>query len=140
MITAATLDPDTLHTRAQRFYAAQMQRLDERDIEGYAGTFTIDAEFSHTPGRPPSRTRAGIVEDLHEFHRRFADDPMQRRHWVGMIDLALAEDGSIGSTAYCLVVKVRPGQPPEFVSTVVHDVLVEINGKLFTRSRHVSYD
>ena len=140
MITAATLDPDTLHTRAQRFYAAQMQRLDERDIEAYAETFTIDAEFSHTSDRPPSRTRAGIVEDLHEFHRRFADDPMQRRHWVGMIDLTLAEDGSIVSTAYCLVVKVRPGQPPEFVSTVVHDVLVEINGKLFTRSRHVSYD
>ncbi|GAB3744507.1 nuclear transport factor 2 family protein [Amycolatopsis oliviviridis] len=140
MTTAAMLDPDTLHTRVQRFYAAQMQRLDERDIEGYAETFTDAAEFSHTPGRPPSRTRAGIIEDLRDFHHRFTDDPMQRRHWVNMIDVALAEDGSIVSTAYCLVVKVRPKQEPVFVSTVIHDVLVEIAGKLFTRSRHVSYD
>jgi len=64
-----------------------MQLLDERDIAGYADTFTEDAEFAHTPGQAPSRTRPGIVEDLTEFHRRFADDPMQRRHCVSMINL-----------------------------------------------------
>nr|WKU62171.1 putative malonic semialdehyde reductase RutE [uncultured bacterium] len=134
------LDLGTAYPRVQQFYAAQMQLLDERDLTGYANTFTEDAEFAHTPGRPPSRTRAGIIEDLTDFHRRFADDPMRRRHWVNMINLRQSDDGDLVSTAYCLVVKVRPGQEPVFVSCVMHDVLVEVDGGLSTRSRHVTYD
>jgi actinorhodin biosynthesis protein ActVIA len=137
---SARLDLGTTYPRVQQFYAAQMRRLDERDIPGYAETFTEDAEFAHTPGRPPARTRHGIIEDLTDFHRRFADDPMQRRHWVNMIDLEPAEDGSLRLTAYCLVVKVRPNQEPVFVSCVMHDVLVELDGGLLTRSRHITYD
>ncbi|NDZ79372.1 nuclear transport factor 2 family protein [Streptomyces sp. SID10853] len=134
------LDPDTAYARVQHFYAAQMQQLDARDVIGYAGTFTEDAEFAHTPGRPASRTRAGIVEDLTDFHRKFEDDPMQRRHVVGMIRLEPLDDGALKATAYCLVVKTRPGQEPVFVSCVMHDVLVEEDGLLLNRSRHVSYD
>lgn len=136
----ARLDLDTIYPRVQQFYAAQMRLLDERDITGYAGTFTVDAEFAHTPGRPPARTRSGIVADLTDFHRRFAHDPMQRRHWVNMIDLAPLDDGALMSTAYCLVVKVRAEQEPIFVSCVMHDVLVEVDGGLLTRSRQIAYD
>jgi actinorhodin biosynthesis protein ActVIA len=134
------LDLVTVYPRVQQFYAAQMQRLDDRDITGYAGTFSEDAEFAHTPGREPARTRAGIVEDLADFHRRFADDPMRRRHHVSMIDLRPLSDGTLSSTAYCMVVKIRPGQDPVFVSCVMHDVLVEVDGDLLTRSRTVEYD
>nr|WP_218004124.1 nuclear transport factor 2 family protein [Nocardia araoensis] len=42
-----------LYAEVQQFYAEQMQRLDNRDIPGYAATFTEDAEFEHTPGIPP---------------------------------------------------------------------------------------
>lgn len=136
----ARVDLGTTYPRVQQFYAAQMQLLDGRDVIGYADTFTVDAEFAHTPGRPPSRTRAGIVEDLVDFHRRFEDDPMQRRHWVNMIDLRPMDDGALKSTAYCLVVKVRPDNEPVFVSCVMHDVLVEEDGEFLTRSRHVTYD
>lgn len=136
----AELDPSTIYPRVQQFYAAQMQLLDERDFAGYAGTFTQDAEFAHTPGQPPARTRPGILESLTDFHRRFADDPMQRRHCVSMIDLKPADGGALGSTAYCLVVKVRPGEAPAFVSCVMHDVLLEMEGRLLTRSRHITYD
>ncbi|MEV6430721.1 nuclear transport factor 2 family protein [Nocardia sp. NPDC051463] len=73
--------PTELYAEVQWFYADQMQRLDDRDIPGYAETFTEEAEFEHTPGRPPARTRARIVADLVEFHQRFETDPMQRRHW-----------------------------------------------------------
>jgi actinorhodin biosynthesis protein ActVIA len=136
----ARLDLGTLYPRVQRFYAAQMQRLDSRDITGYADTFTEDAEFAHSPGRPPARARTGIVEDLTDFHRKFEDDPMQRRHVVNMINLEPLDDGVLKSTAYCLVVKVRPGKEPVFVSCVMHDVLVGLEDELLTRSRYVTYD
>ncbi|WP_063002511.1 MULTISPECIES: nuclear transport factor 2 family protein [Nocardia] len=130
-----------LYAEVQQFYADQMQRLDNRDITGYAETFTEDAEFEHTPGRPPARTRAGIVSDLVEFHKRFDSDPMQRRHWFNMINLSPRDDGSIGATMYCLVVKIRPGAAPEIApSCVVHDVLVRIDGELRTHSRRVTHD
>ena len=141
-MTAVSRAPDVIEIRprVQQFYAMQMQRLDAGDISGYAATFTEDAEFAHTPGRLPARTRAGIVRDLTDFHERFADDPMQRRHWFNMIHLVALEDGALQSTAYCLVVKVRPGQQPVFVSCVVHDVLVWVDGELLTRSRRVHHD
>ena len=130
-----------LYAEVQQFYADQMQRLDRRDIDGYAATFTDDAEFTHTPGRPPAVTRSGIVADLVEFHQRFESDPMQRRHWFNMIDLRPQPDGSLLSTAYCLVVKIRPGSPPELnPSCVVDDVLVRVDGELRTRVRRVSHD
>ncbi|WP_330228967.1 nuclear transport factor 2 family protein [Nocardia sp. NBC_00508] len=130
-----------LYAEVQQFYAEQMQRLDNRDIPGYAETFTEDAEFEHTPGIPPARTRAGIIADLIEFHKRFETDPMQRRHWFNMINLRPQEDGTIVSTAYCLVVKIRPNSKPEIApSCVVHDVLVRVDGALLTRSRRVVHD
>ena len=141
-MTAVPTAPDVTacYPQVQQFYAAQMQRLDARDISGYAATFTEDAEFAHTPGRPAARTSDGIVRDLTEFHRRFVDDPMQRRHWFGMIHLVPQEDGSLESTAYCLVVKARPAEQPVFVSCVVHDCLVWVDGQLLTRSRRVDHD
>ncbi|MBF6297111.1 MULTISPECIES: nuclear transport factor 2 family protein [Nocardia] len=130
-----------LYAEVQQFYAEQMQRLDNRDIPGYAETFTEDAEFEHSPGIPPARTRAGIIADLVEFHKRFETDPMQRRHWFNMINLQPQDDGTIVSTAYCLVVKIRPNSKPEIApSCVVHDVLVRVDGALLTRSRRVVHD
>jgi actinorhodin biosynthesis protein ActVIA len=138
---SSVLSTTDLYAEVQQFYAMQMQRLDRRDIEGYAATFTEDAEFAHTPGIEPSRTRAGIIRDLHEFHRRFEADPMQRRHWFNMIYLEPQDDGSIRSTAYCLVVKIRPGQKPEIApSCVVNDILVWMDGELLTRYRRVDHD
>ncbi|MCP2279396.1 actinorhodin biosynthesis protein ActVIA [Nocardia amikacinitolerans] len=130
-----------LYAEVQQFYAEQMQRLDNRDIPGYADTFTEDAEFEHSPGIPPARTRAGIIADLVEFHKRFETDPMQRRHWFNMINLQPQDDGTIVSTTYCLVVKIRPNSKPEIApSCVVHDVLVRVDGALLTRSRRVVHD
>lgn len=130
-----------LYAEVQQFYAQQIQRLDNHDIEGYAATFTEDAEFAHTPGRHPARTRTGIIADLHEFYRQFENDPMQRRHWFNMINLEPQPDGSIRSTVYCLVVKIRRGARPEIApSCVVHDVLVWVNSDLMTQSRRVEHD
>lgn len=132
---------EELYAEVLRYYAHQMQLLDERDLQGYADTFTEDGEFEHTPGREPARTREGILLDLVEFHRQFETDPMKRRHHFSMVDVEIRDDGAVVSTAYALVIIVRPGQKPEIrASCVVHDVLVRVGGELRNRSRRVEID
>lgn len=130
-----------LYAEVQQYYARQMQALDNGKLEDYAATFTEDAVFGHTPGREPARTRAGIIKDLYEVHKRFENDPQQRRHLFTMIDIEPQDDGSIRSTCYALVLTTRPQRGPELVrSCVVHDVLVRENGSLLNKSRHVEHD
>jgi actinorhodin biosynthesis protein ActVIA len=129
-----------LYAEVQQFYATQMQRLDRVDAEGYAATFTEDAEFIHSPGQPGSHGREGITRDVYKVAEQFETDPQQRRHWFNMVNLEPADDGSIKSTVYCLVVKNRPEQKPDFVSCVVNDILVRVDGELLTQYRRVEYD
>ncbi|MGW8970475.1 nuclear transport factor 2 family protein [Streptomyces platensis] len=141
MTTFAPRAGTDLYVEVQQFYAAQMQRLDERDLEAYAATFTENGEFRHTPGREPARGRQSILDDLRDFHRQFESDPMQRRHWFNMTHLEPQDDGSIRSTVYALIVKIRPGQPPEVGrSCVVRDILVREHGELRNLSRWVDHD
>ncbi|GAA2879408.1 hypothetical protein Acy02nite_77880 [Actinoplanes cyaneus] len=141
-MTSSTQSRTELYAEVQQFYARQMQLLDGGVFEAYADTFTIDGEFRHTPGREPARGREQIVRELHEFHERFAGDPVQRRHWFNHVNLEPQEDGTIRSTVYALVVTVRPGvkQPIIAPSCVVHDVLVREDGELLNRSRRVEHD
>ena len=139
----ATVVSTDLYAEVLQFYGYQMQALDNGAFQVYADTFTEDGEFVHSPGMPPARTRAGIAQELHEFHRRrFAASPVQRRHWFNHVVLEPRQDGSIKSTSYVLVLTVRPGEKqPEFgPSCVVHDVLVRVDGELRMRSRRVDHD
>jgi actinorhodin biosynthesis protein ActVIA len=139
-MTGDVISSTNLYAEVQQFYAIQMQRIDSADIEGYAATFTEDAEFFHTPGRPAVQTRAAILRDVQQFHEQFKTDPQQRRHWFNMVNLEPLDDGSIQSTMYCLVLKIRPEQQMEMVPCVVNDILVRVNGELLTQSRRVEYD
>ncbi len=139
-MSSDVISSSNLYAEVQQFYAMQMQRLDRIDAEGYAATFTDDAEFIHTPGQPGSRTRAAITRDVYKVAEQFNTDPQQRRHWFNMVNLEPLDDTSIRSTVYCLVVKNRPGKQPEFVSCVVNDILVRVDGELLTQYRRVDYD
>ncbi|MBD0690534.1 nuclear transport factor 2 family protein [Streptomyces sp. CBMA123] len=130
-----------LHSQVQHFYAHQMQALDGGRFADYAATFTEDGTFQHSPQAEPAVGRAGIVAELVRFHERFADDPVQRRHWFNHIALEAQPDGSIRSTVYALVVTVRPGGTPVIApSCVVHDVLEAREDGLLLRSRLVTHD
>ncbi|MCH0540299.1 nuclear transport factor 2 family protein [Streptomyces sp. MUM 203J] len=130
-----------LYTRVQHFYAHQMQHLDAGRFEDYVATFTEDGEFQHSPSAEPAVTRPAILNELIEFHRRFDNDPVQRRHWFNHIALEPRQDGSIRSTVYALVVTTRPGGKPDLApSCVVHDVLVDGPEGLQMKSRTVSHD
>ncbi|MGA5562782.1 nuclear transport factor 2 family protein [Streptomyces platensis] len=136
----ATQDLTALYAEIQHFYARQMQLMDGRDFEAFAATFTEDGEFSHTPGQL-ARTRAGIVAELREFHRRFAQDPVVRRHWFNMIVAEPQPDGSVRTTYYAHVINTRPGADAQLgPSCVVTDVLVRADGALLNKSREVRQD
>lgn len=137
----STFSRTDLYVEVQHFYAKQMQLLDGGAFEDYAATFTEDGEFAHTPQQPAARTRYGIVKELREFHKRFENDPVVRRHWFNMISLDPQDDDTVLSTYYALVVTTRPGRNVTIApSCVVHDILVRQNGSLFTRSRRVEHD
>ncbi|WP_285502412.1 nuclear transport factor 2 family protein [Actinokineospora sp. NBRC 105648] len=128
------------YAEVQHFYARQMRLLDDRDFPAFAATFTEDGEFSHTPGHAVS-TRAGIVAELHEFHRRFDGDPVVRRHWFDMIVLDPAPGGALTASFYAYAITVRPGGDQVVgPSCLVRDVLVREAGQLRNRSRHVTQD
>lgn len=142
-MTAPPITPagTALYTQVQHFYARQMQALDDCRFEEYAATFTEDGTFQHTPGTEPARTRKGIVAELHSFHERFRDDPVRRRHYFNQMVLDPQPDGSLRSTVYALIVRIRPGERPEvWPSCVVHDVLVVDGDTVLTRSRRIGYD
>jgi len=137
----AALGLDTLYAQVQSFYARQMQALDAGRFEQYAATFTTDGVFQHSPGTPPAQGQAEIVAVLSEFHKRFENDPVQRRHWFNHVALDPNPDGSIESTVYALVVTTRPGGKPEIApSCVVQDVLVVDGDGIRLRSRRVTHD
>lgn len=138
----ATLGIDTtLYGQIQHFYAWQMQALDSRRFQDYADTFTPDGIFQHSPGLKPAHGRDEIVKVLVDFHRKFDNDPVQRRHWFNHVALSHLDDGSISSTVYCLVVTTRPGGTPEIApSCVVHDVIVLDGNGARLRSRRVTHD
>ncbi|WP_030342478.1 nuclear transport factor 2 family protein [Streptomyces sp. NRRL S-1022] len=131
-----------VYTAASQHYGRQVQLLDSNRFEEYAHTFTPDGEFQHTPGVPPARGHAGIIEELHRFNTRFADDPVQRRHMFSMLNLTEREDGAFDATFYALVLTTRPGakQPVVGPSCLVHDVLVIEGGDVRNRSRRVEHD
>jgi actinorhodin biosynthesis protein ActVIA len=140
MTTTLSIDT-TLYAQIQHFYARQMQALDGRRFAEYAGTFTPDGIFQHSPDLEPARGRTEIVTVLVDFHRRFDNDPVQRRHWFNHVALVPRDDGSIGSTVYALVVTTRPGGKPEIApSCVVHDVIVLDGDEPLLRSRRVTHD
>ncbi|MEV7421606.1 MULTISPECIES: nuclear transport factor 2 family protein [unclassified Streptomyces] len=130
-----------LYTQVQHFYARQMQALDTGRFEEYAGTFTEDGSFQHTPTVPPAVTRPGIVAELRSFNTKYAGDPVRRRHWFNQIVLDPRPDGAIDSTVYAMIVRIRPGERPEiWPHCLLHDVLVEQEGEILMRSRVVTYD
>ncbi|MFC8081166.1 nuclear transport factor 2 family protein [Streptomyces sp. NPDC057307] len=132
-----------LYAEVQQFYARQAHRLDTVRAEEFAATFAEDGVFAHSPDSPPARGRAAIAEEVRGFNeRRFAEDPVQRRHWFNMLDVRPQPDGSVHTEYYALVVVTRPGQPQPVIapSCVVRDVLVRENGELRTLSRQVTQD
>jgi actinorhodin biosynthesis protein ActVIA len=130
-----------LYAEVQQHQARQMHALDEGKFEEYAATFTPDGLFRHTPGREPARGREAIVRELYEFHERYADDPVQRRHLFTMLAVDELDDTSVQADFYALVLTTRTTGLTVGPSCPVRDVLVRADdGRLLTASRWVEHD
>ncbi|MGH3699547.1 MAG: nuclear transport factor 2 family protein [Pseudonocardiaceae bacterium] len=139
-MTGSPVSPH-LYAEVLHFYGRQMQALDNRDFEAFAATFTEDGIFKHSPELDPAQTRPGIVESLHEFNKKFNDDPVQRRHWFNHLVVEQEEDGTLRSTGYALVITTRSGGKPNMgPSCVMNDVLIREEDTLRVQSRMIDHD
>ncbi|NYI08311.1 nuclear transport factor 2 family protein [Allostreptomyces psammosilenae] len=131
-----------LYTRVQQLYAVQMHALDAADFEGFAATFTEDAQFSYAHAAAPISTRSGIADHLREFRRRkFGDEPVQQRHWIGMINVEPQDGGTVKATHYTLIHTVHAdGRPVPGPAAVVRDYLALQSEELLVRCRRITHD
>ncbi|MEU1404364.1 nuclear transport factor 2 family protein [Streptomyces sp. NPDC005728] len=132
-----------LYAEVQLFYARQVHHLDAVRAEEFAATFAEEAVFAHSPDAPAVSGRVNIAREVRDYNeRRFATDPVQRRHWFTMLDVREQADGSVHTEYYALVGTTRPGEPRPVIapSCIVRDVLVREDGELRTLRRKVTQD
>jgi actinorhodin biosynthesis protein ActVIA len=129
-----------LHFEVQQFYARQMQCLDSGDAVGFADTFADDAVFVHVPGEVV-RGRARIAAEIARNVERVQQAKAVRRHWFGMLVFE-AESDDLIRTRYAAITSSTSmdGTASLGASSLVEDVLVRRDGRLWTTSRTVHSD
>jgi hypothetical protein len=137
-----TADHDAqLYQEVQHFYGRQMRYLDEDRIEEWAGTFTEDGVFAANARPEPQLGRPAIRAGAYEARKLFSDKGIQRRHWLGMLEVEEQPDGSVTAQTYALVITTpRGGQTTVSLSTSCEDQLVRQDGRLLVRHRQVKRD
>jgi SnoaL-like domain len=136
----ATGTAETYH-QVERFYARQMQLLDDGAVDKWAGTFTEDGVFAANAYPEPVSGRASIASAARSAVAELARKKIVRRHWLGMLTVDPRPDGTIGTRCYALVISTPEGGPSSVqVSTVCEDVLVSEDGDYLVRERRVTRD
>ncbi|GAQ52029.1 nuclear transport factor 2 family protein [Streptomyces acidiscabies] len=130
-----------LYTEVVRFYARQAHLLDSGQAERWADTFTEDGEFVQNARPEPWIGRAQIRERMRTGLDRIAGEGLQRRHWLGMVDLVSYDEETVTTHYYAAIYStVENGSPQVYLSTAVDDVLVRTPEGLKVRHRLVSHD
>ncbi|KAA6212475.1 nuclear transport factor 2 family protein [Streptomyces albofaciens JCM 4342] len=130
-----------LHQEIQHFYGRQMRYLDEARVEEWAGTFTEDGVFVANAHPEPSVGRAAIAAGARKAAALLAEQGVQRRHWLGMLEADACDDGTVRARTYALIISTpRGGQAAVHLSTSCDDVLVREDGQLRVRHREVRRD
>lgn len=131
----------SLYSEVQHFYGRQMRLLDENDVVGWAETFTEDGVFAANAHPEPQVGRAVLAERSRQAAQALADQGVQRRHWLGMLEVAEQDDGTIRARTYALIINTpRDGQAAVHLSTSCDDILVREQGELLVKHRQVLRD
>jgi hypothetical protein len=130
-----------LQTALQRFYAEQMQLLDDGGAEAWADTFTDDGVFAANGQPAPVRGRHAIAAAARAARDQLGQAKVVHRHWLGMLTADLQDDGSVRARCYALVIATPHGGVPAIHrSTLCEDVLIPADGSWRVRSRIVTRD
>jgi hypothetical protein len=142
MTQPATLtDTTELYARVQQFYADQMHLLDAGDTDRWADTFTEDGVFGGNGLPAPVRGRGPIATSAGHAARELADAGIARRHWLGMLSVRPAADGTVRARSYALVLEIpKGGEARVHRSTACDDVLVPDGESWLVRDRYVTAD
>ena len=130
-----------LYQEVQQFYARQMRYLDEGAVAQWAETFEVDGVFAANAHPEPYRGRDTIEAGARKAAEQLAADGIQRRHWLGMLDVDEQPDGTILARTYALILSTpKGGQAGVHLSTTCEDVLVRDGATLLVRNRQVYRD
>ncbi|GGS05465.1 hypothetical protein GCM10010269_50450 [Streptomyces humidus] len=136
-----THDDTLLYLEIQHFYGRQMRHLDSGAVEEWARTFTEDGVFTANAHPEPQRGRAAIEAGARKAAAQLAADGVQRRHWLGMLQVDPGPDGSVVARTYALITSTaQGGQAGIQLSCTCDDVLVREDGQLKVRHRRVFRD
>jgi hypothetical protein len=130
-----------MYVQIQQFYARQMRLLDTGAAEDWAETFTEEGVFEETTKPDALYGRAAIAASARARVDQVAGDGLIRRHWLGMLDVEPASDGSVHTHYYALAMATpRGGRLDVYVSTECGDELVFLDGQWRVRRRWVRHD
>ncbi|QKV93065.1 SRPBCC family protein [Streptomyces sp. NA02950] len=133
-------DP-VLYIEVVQFYARQAYLLDSGEAERWADTFTEDGRFVQNARPEPWIGRDQIRKRMRAGLDRIFGEGLQRRHWLGMVDLVSYDDETVTTRYYAAIYSTaKDGAPQLYLSTAVDDVLVRTPQGLKVRHRLVSHD
>ncbi|MFH8571853.1 nuclear transport factor 2 family protein [Streptomyces sp. NPDC017993] len=139
--TAPAATTAELYAEVQQFYARQMQLLDEGRAEEWARTFTEDGVFAANAHPEPAAGRDVIAAAARRATDEYAAKGVQRRHWLGMVNIEPRGADEIQVVCYALVIETpRGGQAALRVSTRCADLLVREDGQWLVKDRQVTRD
>lgn len=131
-----------LYGEIQQFYAHQMQLLDNGKAEAWAETFTEDGVFAANARPEPSVGRSAIASGAREAVDALAQQRLQRRHWLGMLDIQPQQDeNTVRVYSYAQILEtVKGGATSVRLSTTCADLLVRVDGQWLVANRQVVRD
>ncbi|CAL9647304.1 hypothetical protein SUDANB120_06515 (plasmid) [Streptomyces sp. enrichment culture] len=137
----ATSEFGPLYAEVQQFYARQMQLFDSFEAEAWAATFTADAVFDVPTLPEPVRGRAGLQANVRRNRQAEEATGDRLRHWIGMLDVRPAPDGTLRTRAYAQVhLTPRGGEPRLYRMCVMEDTLVRAESGWQVARRLVTRD
>jgi len=138
---ATTTQDTALYCEIQNFYGRQMRLLDSAAVEDWAATFTEDGVFAANGHPQPHQGRDAIERGARQAASALAAQGVQRRHWLGMLDMAQNADGTVSARTYALIIETpQGGQSHVQLSCTCDDLLVREAGRLLVRHRQVQRD
>ncbi|MBX7469547.1 nuclear transport factor 2 family protein [Streptomyces sp. NPDC058961] len=141
MAAQAPTAPAEVYAEVQHFYARQMRHLDSGEAEVWAGTFTADGSFAPPSLPEPVRGRPALTEGARKAAAGLAAAGETHRHWVGMLTVTPADDGSLTAESQVSIIAVPRGGPARLhLVCSCRDVLVREAGELLVRERVVTRD